>query len=93
MSDASMTANVVNHAAHAASGAPFTQGTVVEDGSVVVVVPVTPSESALGDAEELLHADNTAKARMKATRDLRVKLFMNSCSPLRISQDKYARRT
>ena len=62
ISEASTTANVVNHAAQAASGAPFSHGTVVGTGAIVVVVPVAPSEFALGVTLELLHADNTTRA-------------------------------
>jgi hypothetical protein len=63
ISEASITAKVVNHAAHAASGAPSFHGTVVGIGIVVVVDAVAPSESWLGEAEELLQADNTTRTR------------------------------
>jgi hypothetical protein len=63
ISEASITAKVVNHAAHAASGAPSFHGTVVGIGIVVVVDPVDPSESGLGEAPGLLQADSTARAR------------------------------
>jgi polyferredoxin len=93
ISDASRTTNVVNNAAHAASGAPFSQGTVVEIGIVVVVVPVTPTESSLRDKKELLHADKTANARTNTNRDFRVKFFKKYSSSAESSQGKYARRT
>ena len=80
ISDASTTANVVSHAAQAASGAPFSHGTVVETGSIVDVGPVAPVESALCDTVDLLHADNTTSASTKARCDFLMIFFIGPCT-------------
>jgi hypothetical protein len=69
ISDASTTANVVNHVAHAASGAPFSQGTVVGTGGIVVVDAAALTESALCESEDLLQAVSATRASTNTSWD------------------------